>query len=253
MAFQRALAYRLEYFVSLVNSFLYIFIFTAVWKTVSEDSPNALGTWTGDGLVSYAIFATITKVTMNRNDQMIPAKIRNGDIIFDLLKPYSYPLSYAFDSLGGAMFQVFAKGIPLLVIASLLYDIEFQFDFLNFLYFLLSFALGYVLYVVVGFVLGSMAFYFTDIFGFYLLYFACTTLFSGAIIPIDLFPPLLQEITVFTPFPYFFYYPVAFLMGKIPGSSLHIWIFYLIQIVSWTLLATLSFQIGRKKMEILGG
>ncbi|NCN11496.1 MAG: ABC transporter permease [Leptospira sp.] len=254
MSFQKALAYRLEYFVSLTTSFLYIFIFTSVWATVSAESPDNLGTWTGTTLVSYAILTTIVKVCMSRNDQMIPNKIRNGDIIFDFLKPYSYPLAYAFDSLGGSIFQAFAKAIPLLIISILIYGISLVEYLPNVFLFLAFYSLGYILYLMVGYVLGSMAFFFTDVFGFYLLYYACTTLFSGAIIPVDLFPDLLKTITVYTPFPYFFYYPTSILMGRGDLPTTHyLLLTYISQIAFWLIICRIVYLQGRKKLEILGG
>ena len=57
-AFQRSIAYKLEYYTGLMNAFLYIFIFTSVWQTVAKESPGALGTWSGETLVSYAILST---------------------------------------------------------------------------------------------------------------------------------------------------------------------------------------------------
>ena len=254
MSFQKALAYRLEYFVSLITSFLYIFIFTSVWANVSVESPHQLGTWTGSTLISYAILTTIVKVCMSRNDQMIPNKIRNGDIIFDFLKPYSYPLAYAFDSLGGSIFQAFAKAIPLLVISILIYGISLTEFIPNLIPFLGFYFLVYMLFLLVGYVLGSMAFFFTDVFGFYLLYYACTTLFSGAIIPVDLFPDVLKSITVYTPFPYFFYYPTSILMHRtdLPGTSFLL-LTYMLQIFFWLALSRIVYTQGRKKLEILGG
>lgn len=35
-AFQRSIAYKLEYYTGLMNAFLYIFIFTSVWQTVAK-------------------------------------------------------------------------------------------------------------------------------------------------------------------------------------------------------------------------
>ena len=254
MSFQRALAYRLEYFVGLANAFLYIFIFTSVWTTVSTDSPEELGDWTGETLVAYAVLSTVIKVSMFRNDQMIPTKIKNGDIIFDLLKPYYYPLAFAFDGIGGSTFQIFARSGPLLIISIFLYGLDLTEYLQFFLLFIVFFFLGYILFLLVGFVLGSMGFFFTDVFGFYLLYFACTTLFSGSVVPIDLFPDGLRDLTLATPFPYFFYYPVSILMGRIQiYEYVNLIILYSVQISIWTGLSVLSYSFGKKKLEILGG
>jgi ABC-2 type transport system permease protein len=37
---------------------------------------------------------------------------------------------------------------------------------------------------------------------------------SGMIAPLDVFPPLVRDIVMFTPFPYMAYFPAAILVGK---------------------------------------
>ena len=83
-AFQRSIAYKLEYYTGLANAFLYIFIFTSVWRTVALESPGALGAWTGDALVNYAILSTLIKVSYGRNEYLLINKIKNGDIAYDI-------------------------------------------------------------------------------------------------------------------------------------------------------------------------
>ena len=62
--------------------------------------------------------------------------------------------------------------------------------------------------------------------------------FSGAIIPIDLYPDLLEKIILWTPFPYLAYIPVKILMGEPVDISfslliLFLWSFVLLCCTQW--------------------
>ena len=131
-AFQRSIAYKLEYYTGLMNAFLYIFIFTSVWQTVAKESPGALGTWSGETLVSYAILSTLIKVSFGRNESLLTNKIKTGDIVYDILKPYNFVMMYFADSFGVSLFQLFARAIPLLIFSLLFFGIVYLVGFFFF-------------------------------------------------------------------------------------------------------------------------
>jgi ABC-type uncharacterized transport system permease subunit len=59
-----------------------------------------------------------------------------------------------------------------------------------------------------------MAFFFVEVLPFWIFFFALITLTSGAIIPLDFFPPALSEALLYSPFPYLYYFPTMVLMGR---------------------------------------
>ena len=69
-SFQRNLAYRLEYYMSLLNAFLYIVIFTSVWTAIFTGGKNKDGL-TQEIMVQYAIYATLIKVSVSRARDLI--------------------------------------------------------------------------------------------------------------------------------------------------------------------------------------
>jgi ABC-2 type transport system permease protein len=46
------------------------------------------------------------------------------------------------------------------------------------------------------------------------LWFLIYIFLSGIIAPLELFPPLVRDLVMFTPFPYMVYFPAAILIGK---------------------------------------
>lgn len=253
-SFQRSIAYKLEYYTGLANAFLYIFIFTSVWKTVARDSPGALGNWTGDLLVQYAILSTLIKVSYGRNESLLTTKIKSGDIAYDILKPYNLVFMYAADSIGVSAFQLFARAFPLLLFSFLVLGTNPTVTFLQFIQFLPIYILSFMIFLCIGFGLSSLAFFFTEVFSFMILYSALVTLLSGSVIPISLFPESVIHLISWTPFPYLYYYPTAILIGvKIDVSYSELIIRYCIQLGMVGLFAYWMYSSGIKKMEYAGG
>ncbi len=253
-AFQRSIAYKLEYYTGLANAFLYIFIFTSVWRTVANESPGSLGIWTGDTLVNYAILSTLIKVSYGRNEYLLINKIKSGDIAYDILKPYSIPLMYIADSFGVSVFQIFARAIPLLIFSILFFGVVPQVSLLTFLQFMPVYIFSFFLFLSFGFLISSLAFFFTEVFSFMILYSALVTLLSGAVIPITMFPEKFLSMISWTPFPYLYYYPTGVLLGVSLNMQYDELILrYLLQLIVVGSMAYYLYSSGIKKMEFAGG
>jgi ABC-2 type transport system permease protein len=253
-AFQRAIAYKLEYYMGLLNAFLYIFIFTSVWSTVSTESPKSLGTWTRDGLINYAILSTLIKVSFGRNESLLTNKIKTGDIVYDILKPYNFVLMYFSDSLGVSLFQLFARAIPLLIFSFAFFGLVPTITLSQFIDFIPLYILSFLLFIFFGFLISSLAFFFTEVFSFMILYSALVTLLSGSVIPTNLFPEKFLTITYWTPFPYLYYFPTAVLIGNpIPFSYTELFLRYLLMVSLVASIALGVYFSGKKKVEFAGG
>lgn len=253
-SFQRSIAYKLEYYTSLANAFLYIFIFTSVWKTVARENPSSLGTWTEDSLIQYAILSTLIKVSYGRNESLLTTKIKSGDIAYDLLKPYHLTLMYISDSMGVSLFQLFARAFPIMVFSLLFFGILPSIELLSFFKFLILYVLSYFIYLCFGFALSCLAFFVTEVFSFMILYSAMVTLLSGSVIPINIFPVWIQEIVSWTPFPYLYFYPTAVLLNSPIGMSFgELLGMYCLQCSVLGLLSYTVYFFGIKKIEFAGG
>ena len=253
-AFQRSIAYKLEYYTGLANAFLYIFIFTSVWKTVAVESPSSLGIWNENSLINYAILSTLIKVSYGRNEYLLVNKIKSGDIAYDILKPYSIFVMYISDSLGVSAFQLFARALPLLIFSIFFFGIIPDVSILLFLKFLPAYIFSFFLFLLFGFFISSLAFFFTEVFSFSILYSALVTLLSGSVIPITFFPDRFTDYIAWSPFPYLYYYPTAIILNmpiSIPYNE--ILFRYLVQITIISVLTLVIYRSGIKKMEFAGG
>jgi ABC-2 type transport system permease protein len=253
-SFQRSIAYKLEYYTSLANAFLYIFIFTSVWKTVAREHPESLGGWSEETLIQYAILSTLIKVSYGRNESLLTTKIKSGDIAYDLLKPYHLTLMYISDSIGVSLFQFMARALPLMIFSFFFFGTMPSIGIITFVKFLLCYCMSYYIYLCFGFALSCLAFFFTEVFSFMILYSALVTLLSGSVIPLNIFPESVQRIVSYTPFPYLYFYPTAILVNtsiQMPFSELLF--IYLVQCGVMSILAYTIYFFGIKKVEFAGG
>jgi ABC-2 type transport system permease protein len=241
-SFQKQMAYRFEYFVGVFNGFLFIFIFTSLWKAVFRQAEEeSRAGFTPETIVAYAVIAMILKISFTQDDMMTAQKIRTGAMAMDLIKPIRYLYMSFSECVGQSVFHWFSRSLPLLVFSVFLFDVALPADPARYSYLLVSGAFGYLILFEINFLIGLLAFWFIENFAFQLMKFSLITLFSGAILPVDFFPLSLQGFISWIPFKYIYYVPTAIFTGHMTGPEAidsifrqFVWIVVLYLFAEWT-------------------
>jgi ABC-2 type transport system permease protein len=119
--------------------------------------------------------------------------------------------------------------------------------------FLPLYFLSFLLFFLMSFIISTMAFYFVDIFPFWIFYYALVTLTSGAIIPVKFLPEGLQTVLYASPFPYLFYFPTMALLDKpLEFSYLELVLRYVILISVTMAASAVLYRGGIRKLTIAG-
>ncbi len=254
MTFQRLIVYRIEYFTSLLNAFLYIFIFVSVWQALIPESGTENGI-TRELMVSYAIWSTVIKSTFVSHQSLISSKIKTGEIAVDLMKPFSIPLMYLSDLIGRTLYQIFARAIPLLIFSYFIFEVELGMPLERWYKFFPVYTLSFLIYFLISWFISSFSFFFEEIFPLWIFYFALVTLLSGAIIPIDFFPEEIRLWIVKLPFPYLYYFPTMILLRNQIFLMSYIELLgrYFFFIIILFLLSYFVYRQGLRKLAISGG
>ncbi len=251
-AFQRSSTYRLEYFTGVLNAVLYLAILTSVWQSVSGKGLE--GGRTRESLILYAVLSTLIKVSFGRQDGLVSSKIKNGTIVFDLLKPIRFPLIVFADTIGVSVYHLLSRSLPLLILSFAFLELRFTPNPEAVFSFLFVYFLAFLIFFLIGFMISSLSFYFTEIFSFFLLYFALITLFSGSVIPLDLFPEFLRNVSSWLPFAYLYYYPTQVLTSQPIGMEFgELIVRYFLMIGILTVAASAIYLSGLKRLELAGG
>lgn len=255
-SFQKEFAYRVEFFIGILNGLLFIFIFTSLWKAIYNSPISAsLGpAFNRQTIISYAVYAMIIKISFTMDDEVTVQRVRTGDIGLFLIKPFNYFFMNLSECIGQSLFHFVARGIPLLILSIFIFNIELPADGEHILLFLPSALLGYSIIFIINFINSLLAFWFIEVFSFQLMKYGMFTLFSGGMLPIDFFPEAMQPFISFLPFKYTLYVPTSILIGHFSRNQMYSQILIqCIWFIGLYILSVFMWKFAEKKLVIQGG
>lgn len=248
-----AVEYRTEFFVSVLGWGIRIFLAVFLWLAVASSKGGSIGDYSFNKIMGYFfIIQIISSFVFSRISFDIALDIYRGDFANYMLKPMNYLVfrlvremsKNAFRTLmgivifGSVMF-IFFGGIPLPA-----WKIPLA---------LLVIIGAYLVNFCIVAMIAMSAFWVTSATRFAFIYFGILTIFSGILIPVDLFPPKLFEILFYLPFGYIFYFPAKIIQapemtGILWQGLAFQWGYFLALII----LVTIQFKLGVKKFEAVG-
>lgn len=205
----------------------------AVWFLVSLISPlvlilfwrgaGNLNGWTIEQIISYYLLViSMSLFMMSHHEERIALiDIKEGGLTAYLLKPFSYFLIRFMSEMPYRITQGFF-GFLLLFIFVKIFPNYFVFTNSSTIFFLsiISILLSLFLIFVFKTIVGILAFWMTEVRGFFEAMEVLLTLFAGYLMPIAFFPSFVQSFIFFTPFPYMIYLPVIAIEGKLTEIQL---------------------------------
>ena len=245
--------YRASSFIDIVGRLLSFLFRIMIW--VALLGSGARFDTTLEQMITYLVITSIVvALTSSTTGGEITMRVRTGSISADLIKPISLKVLLFFSDLGSNIFNFLVIFLPVCVIIVLGFGFLPPPSIYHFLAFLLTVILGTALQFYYNYILGLFAFWFFSN-PFISWHFQnVTNLFNGQILPIWLYPAGLAMATVFLPFRYFTYEPIALYLGKTPLSNLPT---ILIIMLTWLLLLYLIERFlwyrACKKLVLQGG
>lgn len=215
VAWQRALAYR---GVSVIFTLFFLInglLSFAIWAVAFKSSPDRLSGTFPQLLVYFTILIFVHQLIQSYTAGVIANEhIKQGELSIYLLKPFSY-IRYMFILELPWRIVQFIFSLPIAAVCFFIFERFLSLDTLYIFLGVLIFPLAYLLSFFIQIFVAQAAFWFEDATGFLNLVEVLTLLFSGAGIPIFLFPVMLKSIGATLPFQYAMYFPVATLSGFI--------------------------------------
>ena len=215
---QTAYVYRFELITELVALLLKIFLLRVVWTSVYSGRAEV----DGIALAEVISFTTLANLQLYLLGSVIPGylhgRIREGLIALDLARPASFLGQLVANQLGGTVsvvpFVALAAPLALLVggmqppatpLAGALY--------------LVSLLLAYAVSGLIGALIGLAAFWTTEIWGIRTILDFVSQFFSGALVPLWFFPPLLRDLASWLPFQAQAFVPLSIFLGRVEGPA----------------------------------
>lgn len=212
---QRHLSYRARvliwFFVDTVN----FAIFPFIWLAIYGSRTAIAGFNRADIVTYYIIIAFISTVASSHISRIIRTDIMRGELNVHLLRPLSYIIFRSFQDVGYHLIFV-PVSVFILIMASLLLPnyIFLPHSPVTVLLFTCSLILSYTISHCLELLVGFCTFWLGETNGPTQVREIADIVFSGQIAPLIFFPPLIQAISVYSPFQYLFYAPTQIYLQK---------------------------------------
>lgn len=256
---QNLLVYRVNFFFRAAFGLIPLTATLMLWRAIYEGKETGaeVAGFQFAQMVSYYLIVTIVDslTAVNEDDWQIAADIKDGNISQFLLKPINYMLYRLSLFLTGRAIYTLVAIVPVgLFILYLKKYLVAPAGGEAMLVFCLSVTLTAFLQFFISYAMALLAFWVLEVATFIFILYAFEYLASGHLFPLDILPPVAQQILQFTPFPYMLYFPVSVYLGRVQGAEM--WTGLLIQgawVVGAFLLASFVWHRGIKKYSAVGG
>jgi ABC-2 type transport system permease protein len=186
--------------------------------------------------------------------QFIHWKIRSGNILFDLMYPLRFPISLMVFALSSLFLTILTHAIPLLLMAVFLLKIPLPVSPTAWLAFAVSFLLGCLSFNWIDILASLLGFWTTETHGLLIWKEILVALFSGAFLPLWIFPDVIERIIAWLPFRSIQYVPLSILVGWIgPEQYLREMMIQVFWVVVLWLAVEGLYKLAERRFEIQGG
>ncbi len=211
--------------------------------------------WNSSDAVTYVVLtqAIMMFVSIFGWTDLMNAVYR-GEIATDLLRPMSLFGFWFAQDVGRAMAALLLRGVTILVISSLIFQIKIPSSFTQILALLLSMMLALTISFAIRFIYNLAAFWSPDARGFARFASVIGTFASGFLMPLRFFPDWVQQVLNFTPFPHVMNTIIEIYVGSFSGSGLlEALLVQTLWAVLLVILANAILARASKRLVILGG
>lgn len=222
-------AYKFNVFSWLLVSASSLLCLFFLWAAVYGNSPSAvINGFTFKEIVSYTVIINIFGFVMGGGDTQgtITDEIQDGTIAMSLIKPISYRLRFVFSTMGSLIASNLIVGLPLLIISTIILVAN---DFMVIkspahfavivAFFFIAQILAKLLYDVIDYIFGLVAFYTMASFGLSQIKNVVINFLSGMLIPIAFFPEWAGKVVNYLPFVGMAQNPTLIYLGRMEISE----------------------------------
>lgn len=250
---QSQMEYRVEFFahmaLGLISFFVLFFIWSAIFKQV-----DSFGGYTLASMITYLMMVRIIHFATRGNvARLVGDEIRDGVLSAYLVKPIHY-LKWCFCFfLANRFFEMLLR-FSLVAFFFIFFSSFFQVPSLaNFLIFLFFLPIALLTNFFFNLLLACLAFYVTDIRLFSTSIGLTIGFLGGELLPIDLLPGFLRNLSIFLPFKYTVYFPIKIYQGALGRQDLIFGIiFALVWLVALFIILFWVWQRGLRRYEAVG-
>ncbi len=257
LGFLELMAYRITIIMLTLSIPITMFARYYVFKSLYEnDTPVAsVEGYTVRGILTYlALTVLLRSFFRSAIDRRIGRAVRDGHIVFELIRPLNYNLIMFFRAVGKSANRFMFVSLPLVLLFLFTDILLLPHDPTIWLVFLAACVNGYLLAYSLEFFIGILSFFTGYNIGLIWTFDMLTTFMAGLIVPLHFFPEQIANILLHLPFRHVFYTPAQLLLGQIPLSDAPpLLLNSFVWVIAIGLVNYMLFRIGRARLAIAGG
>lgn len=248
--------YRGTVWLWLIVEFFQFLMMIFLWRSVYQFNDSINGFVFTEMLLYFLITNVIFMFTEVEAIYAVSEEVREGRISLYMVKPISYRLRLYVELLGRAL-GILVLMLPIAIATGaaiiLIFDINWTVALWQIVISALYIPLIFTLTFSFAFFFGTISIYTTNVFGVTIFASVFTHVVSGQLVPLALYPPVMQTILGTMPFR-FISYPPLIMLGKIGMSEAWMGLAILaVWVVVFVVATGLIFKWSLKKMVVFGG
>lgn len=251
--FQNQLAYRLEFFMGMINTIITIVVFICIYKALYGDAENVEG-------ITFPMVATNFVISLGLShafafDEMfLQNKLHDGSITNELLKPVNFKFRMLWENIGGSLFKLVFNFVPAFVFGIFFTDLCGPKNIISLLGMCISVVLGYLILWLISFIVQTWCFWLFSVWGIITIKNVFVNILAGSMLPLWFMPSALRKIVSYTPFESVYFTPVRIYLGELTGREI---LFGMIVQMFWILvlywIGNCFWKNGIRKLVVQGG
>jgi len=248
------LTYRAWFWVGIILNVISMMIFVYFWRAVYANTDTIAGL-NLQQTMNYILLAQVLAPPLTDTFLLFEFgyNIREGGMAIVLLRPVNLQGSYYVQAFANMATQLVWQ-IPMAVIATVFFGLRWPTEPGIWGAFIVSVILGRTALFFFDWILASLTFYTTEIWGLGVLLLGTTLFFSGGLVPLVMMPAWLQTLANSLPFAQTLYVPLSVLSGIAPLSQVpRLWLGQAVWIGVLAVLSHLMFQRAVRKVTVHGG
>jgi ABC-2 type transport system permease protein len=252
-SFRQQLAYRAATLGGLATNAVFGAFLASIYGAVYAARGDApVGALDRDGALTYVwLTQALIVPTMVWGSWDIATAIRSGDVVADLLKPFSFFGYWLSRDIGRALAGVLLRFLPTILLGAAFYPVVVPGDVARWLAFGAGLAGAVGTSFAVRFAMNMVAFWWNDLSGLRSLQLAIIGFLSGFLMPLDFYPGWLQGVLDVLPFRGMIMTPVDLWLGNGDAVGLLLaqwgWLAVLVAFAQWL------FRRAVRKVVVQGG
>ncbi len=177
--------------------------------------------------------------------------VSEGRVLGYMLRPLGFPTAMFVESLVFATVRTALTTLPILALATLLFHPALSLA--SILMIMLIMIMSFSIMSLFWFTLGCMAFYVTEIGGVIMFFTFTNMMLGGTVIPLQMFPDMVQKAVFLLPFQLLFYVPARIFSGAINTAQfLGIVEFAIAWLIIMGMFAFLVWDRVKRKINVFG-